>query len=73
MQCKKMNIKNLITSRTAVKLSTVKNYRLIIRNHWSDNFNDSFLFVLDKKWQGHSLIVYRIGLFNICLCLMVEK
>lgn len=66
-------MKNLIINKVAVKLLTFKKYRLIIRNHWSDMFNDSFLFVLDKKHQGHSLIVYRIGLFNICLCLMIEK
>jgi len=49
------------------------NFRVIVRNHWSGWFNDSFLFVLDKKTQGQEIDVYRIGLFNICLCLIYDK
>jgi hypothetical protein len=50
-----------------------ENYRVIIRNHWSDNFNDSFIFILGKNSQSFNLDVYRFGLFNFCLCLMHNK
>ena len=48
-------------------------YRLIIRNHWSNNYNDEFLIVADSKWQGHDLKVYRFGLMNFSLCLMCNR
>lgn len=46
---------------------------LIVRNHWSDNFNDSFILVIDRKSQGYDVDTYRFGLFNICLVLIHHK
>lgn len=68
--------KLLVTCRSwsAKRLFEINdNFRIIVRNHWSGWFNDSFLFVIDKKPQGQEVDVYRIGLFNICLCLIYDK
>ena len=47
--------------------------RLIVRNHWSSHFNDSFLLIVDRKSQGPNLDVFRFGLFNFCLCLIIDR
>jgi hypothetical protein len=43
-----------------------------MRNHWASNFNDQFLFVADTKWQGYGVKVWRIGILNFALCLIVN-
>jgi hypothetical protein len=47
--------------------------RLFIRNHWTRQFNDSFLFILDRQSQGYQVNVYRLGIFNVCICLLISK
>jgi hypothetical protein len=55
------------------RIITGEKRRLIIRNHWGNNFNDSFILTVSKTYQGNGLMVYRLGLFNFCLCLMIER
>lgn len=50
-----------------------RNIRLIFRNHWTLNFNDSFIFVLDKKLQGFDCKTYRLGFFNFCFVIIDSK
>lgn len=47
-----------------------RKFRLIIRNHWSKTFNDSFIIKIGYNYQGYGLRVWQIGLFNFALCLM---
>lgn len=52
---------------------TYKNYRLYYRNHWKVKLPNNFLIVADSQKQGPNIITYRIGIFNICLCLTIHK
>lgn len=54
-------------------LMKVKHYRLYFRNHWKVKLPNNFLVVADSQKQGSNIITYRIGLFNICLCLTIHK
>lgn len=59
--------------RSVIKIFRKKNYSIFIRNHWSKSFNDSFIFIIDRKSQGYLIDTYRIGLFNFCICFLIEN
>lgn len=48
-------------------------YRLIVRNHWSKNYNDNFIIQARVHRQSYDLKVYQFGLINFNLCLMKSK
>ena len=48
-------------------------YRMIIRNHWSGNFDGRFLIKIGIERQGWDLKVWQFGLFNFVLCLFVDS
>ncbi|WP_461106573.1 hypothetical protein [Spirosoma koreense] len=59
-------------SRPTYSLGKIRKWRLIFRNHWSNHFNENFVFILGSTWQTYKLKVYQVGLFNFSLCLMID-
>ena len=58
--------------RPQYSLVKSSHWRLILRNHWSNNFNENFVFMMGSTWQGYQAKVYQVGLFNFSLCLLME-
>jgi endo-alpha-1,4-polygalactosaminidase (GH114 family) len=48
-------------------------YRIYIRNHWKVKLPENFIIVADSYKHGTYSVTYRIGLFNISLCLTLYK
>jgi len=46
--------------------------RIFTRNHWNNNFNDGFIIKIGYQYQGFDVKVYHLGLFNVCLCLIMK-
>jgi hypothetical protein len=59
------------TAGTILEIS--KTVRLFYRNHWGKNFSEVFIIKLEKEYQDRTFTVYKIGLFNLCLCLGISK
>jgi hypothetical protein len=58
--------------RPDYSLGKIRHWRLIFRNHWSNSFNENFVFIMGSTWQGYNLKVYQVGLFNFSLCLLID-
>lgn len=73
-QCVKNAVMRWLKSFSVIRIYKFSpKYRLIIRNFWSDNFNGWFIIKIAMETQGLSLNVYQFGLFNFCLCLIVDE
>jgi hypothetical protein len=59
--------------RSVIPIFRTNKYSIFIRNHWSKSFNDSFIFIIDRKSQGYMVDTYRIGLFNFCICFLSDN